>query len=104
MRIERRLSADTDIVAHLLSLSLRKRRRAIELMGEIERDALDRAWPDWAHKGQALPPSCPDGSDWRTWVIMAGRGFGKTLAGSQWIVSAIAASSSPSRSRGELSP
>ncbi|WP_246605043.1 DNA-packaging protein [Aquisediminimonas sediminicola] len=42
--------------------------------------ALLRDWSFWADKRQ-LPP---DG-DWRTWVIMAGRGFGKTRAGAEWV-------------------
>ncbi len=46
--------------------------------------ALKAYWPGWAHDGQ-LPP---DG-DWRTWLMMAGRGFGKTRAGAEW-VSALA--------------
>jgi len=33
-----------------------------------------------AHPGQQPP----DG-DWRTWLIMAGRGFGKTRAGAEWV-------------------
>jgi phage terminase large subunit-like protein len=37
-------------------------------------------FPHWAHDGQDAPPG-----DWRTWVIMAGRGFGKTRAGAEWI-------------------
>lgn len=37
-------------------------------------------WHQWAHEGQD-----PDDSDWRIWLIMAGRGFGKTLAGAQWV-------------------
>jgi len=35
----------------------------------------------WAHKNQ-LPPN---GEGWRTWLMMAGRGFGKTRAGAEWI-------------------
>jgi phage terminase large subunit-like protein len=34
-----------------------------------------------AHGGQAEP----EGEDWRVWLLMAGRGFGKTLAGAQWV-------------------
>jgi phage terminase large subunit-like protein len=37
-------------------------------------------WHQWAHEGQD-----PDDKDWRIWLIMAGRGFGKTLAGAQWV-------------------
>lgn len=45
---------------------------------------LDRRWEAWAHDGQ-LPP---DGG-WRIWLMLAGRGFGKTRAGAEW-VSALA--------------
>ena len=41
---------------------------------------LFEAWFIWAHDGQ-LPP---DGA-WRTWLMMTGRGFGKTRAGAEWV-------------------
>ena len=43
--------------------------------------AFDAAFEAWAAKGQ-LPPQkdC-----WRTWLMMAGRGFGKTRAGAEWV-------------------
>jgi phage terminase large subunit-like protein len=37
-------------------------------------------WQNLAHPGQ-LPPH----NDWRTWLLMAGRGFGKTRAGAEWV-------------------
>jgi phage terminase large subunit-like protein len=44
------------------------------------RRAIYEEW-DWqAHGGQKEPVG-----DWRTWLLMAGRGFGKTLAGAQWV-------------------
>src|SRR5690606_36191257 len=46
--------------------------------------ALERAFGLWAHTGQVAP-----GGDWRTWVIMAGRGFGKTRAGAEWVLDAV---------------
>ena len=45
-----------------------------------ERRALEEHWPIWAHRGQV-----PTSDDWRVWLIMAGRGFGKTRAGAEWI-------------------
>ena len=45
----------------------------------------------WAHGGQIAPDACADGSPWSVWVLKAGRGFGKTRAGAQWIVDAVAA-------------
>jgi phage terminase large subunit-like protein len=42
---------------------------------------LDADFEMWANEGQ-LPPG---GEGWRTWLMMAGRGFGKTRAGAEWI-------------------
>lgn len=37
-------------------------------------------WQGWARDAQ-LPPE----TAWRTWLIQAGRGFGKTRAGAEWV-------------------
>lgn len=37
-------------------------------------------WPVWARDKQ-LPPA----GHWRVWLLLAGRGFGKTRAGAEWI-------------------
>lgn len=37
-------------------------------------------WEGWARDAQ-LPPQ----EQWRTWLICAGRGFGKTRAGAEWV-------------------
>lgn len=37
----------------------------------------------WA--AAARPPQLAPGGDWRLWVIQAGRGFGKTRAGAEWV-------------------
>ena len=37
-------------------------------------------WHTWARGEQQEPPG-----DWRIWLIMAGRGFGKTRAGAEWV-------------------
>ena len=48
------------------------------------RAVLDEWW--WqARGGQIEPPKCADGRDWRIWSIVAGRGFGKTRAGAEWV-------------------
>jgi phage terminase large subunit-like protein len=38
-------------------------------------------WPFWARPAQ-LPPA---GNAWRVWLILAGRGFGKSRAGAEWV-------------------
>jgi phage terminase large subunit-like protein len=50
------------------------------LPGPVLRRMLCEFFHWQTHGGQAEPPG-----DWRTWLMMAGRGFGKTLAGAHWI-------------------
>jgi phage terminase large subunit-like protein len=54
--------------------------QVIRALTPKERDGWTADWPEWAHPGQLAPAG-----DWRTWVLMAGRGFGKTRAGAQWV-------------------
>lgn len=37
-------------------------------------------WPFWARDKQLPPPG-----NWRYWLIMAGRGYGKTRTGAEWV-------------------
>jgi phage terminase large subunit-like protein len=53
----------------------------IERMTLADLLQLDAWFELWAHKSQ-LPPL---GEGWRVWLMMAGRGFGKTRAGAEWI-------------------
>lgn len=41
-------------------------------------------WPFWARPNQIAPAG-----NWLTWVILAGRGFGKTRCGSEWVRSMV---------------
>jgi phage terminase large subunit-like protein len=85
MKPERPRFSAADLAQYLKSLGTAARRNGIALLGPQERDSLDRAWEAWAHDGQLAPPG-----EWSTWVIKAGRGFGKTVAGAQWIASLVA--------------
>ena len=57
-----------------------ERRRLIDNLSEAEAAALRFHWPSWARPGQ-LPP----GGDWTVWLLLAGRGFGKTRVGAEWV-------------------
>lgn len=46
--------------------------------------ALLHEWSFWARPNQIAP----DG-DWHTWLVLAGRGFGKTRAGGEWVRSQV---------------
>ena len=49
-------------------------------LGDDEIRALSYDWGFWARTAQ-LPPA----GAWRVWLLMAGRGFGKTRTGAEWI-------------------
>jgi len=49
-------------------------------LGPRERNEWPWHWAFHAHPGQRPPPG-----DWSIWLIMAGRGFGKTRAGAEWV-------------------
>jgi phage terminase large subunit-like protein len=56
-------------------------RHVIDSLSPTDRRALAENWPS-----QALPGQREPGGEWRTWLIMAGRGFGKTRAGAEWVL------------------
>lgn len=67
----------------LVRLALAPRDERIEMIRSMPRSHLrlfNEAWWRWAHDGQFWPEG-----DWRIWLIRAGRGFGKTRAGSEWV-------------------
>lgn len=45
-----------------------------------ERREFAYAWEAWARPKQQTP-----GGDWSTWLVLAGRGFGKNRIGSEWV-------------------
>ncbi len=47
---------------------------------ESQAKALPYDWEFFGRKNQIPPPG-----NWRTWLVMAGRGFGKTRTGAEWI-------------------
>jgi phage terminase large subunit-like protein len=54
--------------------------KAIERFDDAEASVFDHEWPAWARAAQLAPEG-----DWRFWLILAGRGFGKTRAGAEWV-------------------
>ena len=65
----------------------RKRRRILRalrddapLLSGAEADLANYTWALWARDNQQTPPG-----DWSVWLVMAGRGFGKTRTGAEWV-------------------
>lgn len=64
----------------MASLPEPEREAEIAKLSIETRAALKWHWPFWAR-----PNQIPEDGDWNTWLILAGRGFGKTEAGAQWV-------------------
>jgi phage terminase large subunit-like protein len=69
-----------ELLARLRAMPTERRRAALLAAGDLDVRTLDCEWPVWARRGQ-VPPE----GDWTVWVLLCGRGFGKTRAGSEWI-------------------
>ncbi|WP_242139903.1 terminase family protein [Sphingomonas sp. TREG-RG-20F-R18-01] len=67
-------------VERVLALSDDERAELLRGLSAPQRRTLNDAWVLWAHPGQVAPPG-----DWQIWLIRAGRGFGKTRAGAEWV-------------------
>ena len=56
-------------------------KRRLERLSPAEAALLRYEWRFWARPAQIAPPG-----EWGIWLLMTGRGFGKTRAGAQWVI------------------
>ena len=65
----------------LRELPASKVKELFEVLGPQKTEELKHDWNFWARDNQLEP----EGKDWNTWFINAGRGFGKTRSGVEWV-------------------
>ena len=65
----------------LRNLSDEKVKEALSQLSPKQLEEIQHTWEFWARPEQLEPI----GKDWNTWFINAGRGFGKTRAGVEWV-------------------
>jgi phage terminase large subunit-like protein len=56
------------------------RDRLIRSLNPDDANSFDTDWGEWARPEQKPPPG-----DWRVWLLLAGRGFGKTRTGAEMV-------------------
>ncbi|MGI8526466.1 MAG: DNA-packaging protein [Pseudolabrys sp.] len=54
-------------------------------MNPEQLDTVNGWWKLYAHPHQIEPGLAPDGKPWTTWLMLGGRGAGKTRAGAEWV-------------------
>lgn len=74
----------TSLIASLASLPAERRATFLKSLSPAERLALRHSWRAWARPEQLAPPG-----DWDHWLILAGRGFGKTRSGAEWVLDQV---------------
>src|SRR5712671_5630225 len=58
----------------------------LDQLSPFEQEKLFYCWEFWARPNQLIPLHCHCHSgSWRTWLISAGRGFGKTRTGAETV-------------------
>jgi phage terminase large subunit-like protein len=62
------------------SLPADERRALLDALSDDEARRLEYDWLYWSRPEQRAPAG-----DWRTWLVLAGRGFGKTRTGAEWV-------------------
>src|SRR5437870_5043523 len=69
----------------LMKLLPAERASFLMSLRHAERERIDKWWNGFAHPHQRAPSLTPGGAPWTTWLILGGRGAGKTRAGAEWV-------------------
>jgi phage terminase large subunit-like protein len=73
-------SEDLSLAEEMAGLDPELRERVLAGVDDAEREALAYAWRFFERPKQK-EPDLP----WRTWLVMSGRGYGKTRMGAEWV-------------------
>lgn len=84
----------TSPAALLASLPPAQQREMLKGLNDKDAYRLLFEWPFWARPNQLAPAG-----NWRTWLVLAGRGFGKTRMGAEWIRSVACGNTPLARGR-----
>ena len=74
------MSSLRELVQKLAALPVEQRNAVLAGLEGDELQAIMSDWPTWARPDQLPPPG-----DWRVWLLLGGRGSGKTRTASEWI-------------------
>jgi phage terminase large subunit-like protein len=75
----------SSLASSLASLAPAERQKILASLSEDQANELLHDWRFWARPNQIAPEG-----EWQTWLALAGRGFGKTEAGAQWVRERVA--------------
>jgi phage terminase large subunit-like protein len=73
------------LIDSLAELPEAERVEILASLTEAQAEQLLWDWRAWARPNQLAPLKTHDGHDWLTWLVLAGRGFGKTRCGAEFV-------------------
>ncbi len=76
-----KIAISRELILRLAAQPAEKQAKFIKGMSVEELLGLDGAFEAWGQDGQHPPSE----EGWRVWLMLAGRGFGKTRAGAEWV-------------------
>lgn len=79
------MTQQVSLAEELASLPPGQRARVLAELPDGALAALLHDWSFWARAEQLAPDAPGVGQRWSTWLLLAGRGFGKTRAGAEWV-------------------
>jgi phage terminase large subunit-like protein len=69
------------------SLALLPPGKQVQVLEEFDDSELERLFHDW--RFWARPDQLPPQQHWSLWIILAGRGWGKTRTGAEWVLDQV---------------
>src|ERR1700712_426785 len=82
---ETSMSFDWNSRAAWTDLSQRQRLYVLARLSQRDMDEIGANWKLFSHDHQYPPDLAPNGAPWLTWLMIGGRGAGKTRAGAEWV-------------------
>jgi len=73
-------ASEVGLAERFLALPIDERERRFAKLTDAEADVLAFDWEFWARPNQLIPPGA-----WIVWLLIAGRGFGKTRVGAETV-------------------
>ena len=77
--------SNESLASSVSRLSREKRESLLTDLSDEDIQRLEYEWKFWARPNQLPPDEAQGGGDWRVWMLLAGRGFGKTRCGAEWV-------------------
>ena len=78
------MPSTSSLAQSIASLPEADRTAVLRVLSPVEAEEVYNDWRFWARPDQLAPSG-----DWRVWLILAGRGFGKTRCGAEWVLEQV---------------